>query len=444
MAHQADSLRKILSRPELIRFAGQTGFSRRSSKLSADVFFDLLFYASSLSENCSLEYLCSYLRRQYGIQLKKQSLNEKFTERTVAFVKHVLESLIQEQFGAVLYDKGFLKEFGQVRIKDSTRFNVPANLAKTYRGSAGNATTSPAGISIQFEYDLKTGKILDLTLTPSVRNDQTDAAQTKDQVCAKDLIIRDLGYFSIDVLKSIAGEAYFLSRLSLSVDVYARDGQLLDFDKIYRGMLRKGINLCQKQVLIGKQGFAVRLIIGIVPNRVYQERIRKRKEQARKDGHVMKARTKFLCRFNLFITNADEEQLPAQKVLPLYHCRWQIELCFKNWKSIFSIHKQQKMKEERYITMLYIRLILILVNLQLVNHLQQILTEQGIKDKILSYCKTLKTLKNMSGELLKILRCDKDIAVKIIREIYQTLTDNHWRDKRKNKWNFLDFIGLFI
>jgi transposase len=322
---------------------------------------------------------------------------------------------------------------------------VPANLAVNYRGSAGNGTTSPAGVSIQFEYDLKTGKILDLTLTPAVRNDQTDASQTREQVCPKDLIIRDLGYFSIAVLESIAQQkAYFLSRLSSNVEVYDQDGQALDFHEIYRTMTSMGISLCHKPVFIGKQRFALSLVIGLVPNHVYEERIRKKLKQAHKKGHSIKARTRLLCHFNLFITNATRQQLPPEKVLPLYRCRWQVELMFKNWKSIFSIHKQQKMKEERYITMLYIRLILIVVNLQLVNHLQQLLARQGFNDKIVSYYKTLKTLKNMFGELLKILRCAKDKAVKITREIYQTLTENHWRDKRINKWNFLDFVGLFI
>ena len=80
----------------MVALAFETGFIKRSSRLSADVFFDLLFYATSLSENSSLEYLVSYLHSQYGIKMRKQSLDERFHERCVNFVKEVLKQLIME------------------------------------------------------------------------------------------------------------------------------------------------------------------------------------------------------------------------------------------------------------------------------------------------------------------------------------------------------------
>ena len=70
--------------------AVETGFSQRSSKLTPEVFFDLLFYAVSLGHNSSLEYLVSYLGSKYGIEMRKQSLDERFSEKAVNFVKQVL------------------------------------------------------------------------------------------------------------------------------------------------------------------------------------------------------------------------------------------------------------------------------------------------------------------------------------------------------------------
>ena len=242
--------------------AVESGFCQRTSKLPPCVFFDLMFYATYLSRNISLEYLVSYLGDQYGIDMCKQSLDERFNERTVNFVQSVLSRLIREQFSSVLYSEAFLSSFNQVRIKDSTKFNVPSNLKAHYQGSGGSGSTSEAGISIQYEFDLKTGKFLDLTLTEAIRNDQQDGKETAEDICKNDLVIRDLGYFSIPVLQKIQEkEAFFLSRL---------------------------------------------------------------------------------------------------------------ELMFKNRKSVFSIHRLQNMKEHRYITMLYIRLILIIVNLQIINQVQSI------------------------------------------------------------------------
>jgi hypothetical protein len=434
-------LRKILGSQELRELAHETGFSKRSSKLPPEVFFDLMFYAVSLSQNSSLEYLASYLGGKYGIELRKQSLDERFCEKTVHFVKSVLSRLISEQFSSVLYCEKFLSGFKHVRIKDSTKFKVPSNLETHYKGYGGSG--SVAGICIQYEFDLKTGKFLDLTITEAIRNDQQDAKETAGNVCENDLLIRDLGYFSIPVLQKIKEQkAFFLSRLLPAVSVYDENDIEIDFKKLHVFMTKNRIEQSEKQVFIGKDKVPVRLVIGLVPPQVYQQRIcRKQKEDAKK-GRKMTDKTKFLLHFNLFVSNVGASILPAEKIMPLYRFRWQVELMFKNWKSVFSIHTLQKMKEDRYITMLYIRLILIVVNLQIINQLQSLLSKQEQRETLLSYRKTLQTLKNSFFQILNILRCGQEKAIELLSEISYILSKNHWREKRKKRENYVDNIGL--
>ena len=430
---------------EIREKAKATGFFQRTSKLTPEVFFDLMFYACSLSENSSLEYLVSYLESRYGIEIRKQSLDERFSEKAVNFVKSVLSRLICEQFSEVLVSKDFLSRYNHVRIKDSTKFNVPSNLAPHYRGSGGSGDTSSAGICIQYEFDLKTGKFLDLTLTEAVRNDQTDANETAENVCENDLIIRDLGYFSTAVLQTIRGKkAFFLSRLLSSSVVYDEDNVEFDFKKLHVFMTKNGIEKCERQVFIGNDRLPVRLVIGLVPPEVYQERMRRKEKEAKRRGRQMKDKTKFLLHFNLFVTNVEEKDIPSEKIMPLYRFRWQVELMFKNWKSVFSIHRLQKMKEHRYITMLYIRLILIVVNLQIINRVQNLISMQGGKEVILSYRKALQTLKNSFPEILNMLRCSSEKAIKLLGKLYRILSKNHWREKRKRRENYVENIYLFI
>jgi hypothetical protein len=345
-----------------------------------------MFYASSLSENSSLEYLVSYLASRYGIEMRKQSLDERFSEKTVNLVKSVLSRLISEQFSELLFCEDFLSSFNHVRIKDSTKFNVPDNLSSHYRGSGGSRDTSSSGISIQYEFDLKTGKFLDLAITEAVRNDQSDASETAENVCKNDLVIRDLGYFSTSVFQRIKDkEAFFLSKLHSATTVYDENNVEIDFKKLHVFMAKNGIEKLEKQVFIGKDRLPVRMVIGLVPPEVYQERMRRKQKEEKRKGCQMKERTKLLLHFNLFVTNVEAKDIPSEKIMPLYRFRWQVELMFKNWKSIFSIHKLQKMKYERYTTMLYIRLILILINIQIINGAQSVIPMQGEKEVILSY-----------------------------------------------------------
>jgi hypothetical protein len=420
----------------------ETGFCIRESKLSPDVFFDLLFYASSHTKNSSLEHLVSHLDSRHGIDIRKQSLDERFTEKTVHFVKSVLGRLIQAQFSDMLLSGNFLSGFNYVRIKDSTTFKVPDNLKDNYSGNGGGL----AGITIQYEFDLKTGKFLDLTITEASRNDQTDSGETSESICENDLVLRDMGYFSTPVLKKINDKnAFFLSRLPASITVYDEDGQEMDFKKLGAGMAENGIKIMEKQVLIGENRLPVRLMIGLVPPEVYQQRVRRKEKEEKKKGRKTKEKTKQLLGFNLFITNADAEKLPLDKIMPLYRFRWQVELQFKNWKSLFSIHNMQKMKEVRYITMLYTRLILIVINLQIINRVQSIMSKQtNYPDAILSYTMTLNRLKNRFSDILSILRDSPENAVELLWHLYHVLRKNHWREERKKRENFMDNIYLFI
>jgi hypothetical protein len=42
------------------------------------VFFELLFYCVSRTENSSLSFMVSYLESQFGIKIRKQSLDERY------------------------------------------------------------------------------------------------------------------------------------------------------------------------------------------------------------------------------------------------------------------------------------------------------------------------------------------------------------------------------
>jgi hypothetical protein len=378
--------------------------------------------------------------------------------KTVRFVKSVLSRLIQAQFSDCLISGEFLSGFHHVRIKDSTTFKVPDNLAAHYSGNGGGL----AGITIQYEFDLKTGEFLDLTITEASRNDQTDSGETADNICENDLVLRDMGYFCTPVLRKFDEKrAFFLSRLPASITVYHEDEKELDFKKLRTLMLKNRTEVIEKQVLIGEAKFPVRLMIGLVPPEVYKQRIGRKEKEEKKKGRQTKEKTKQLLYFNLFITNADQEKLPLDKIMPLYRFRWQavsersrtmvsersrtMELQFKNWKSLFSIHAMQKMKEARYITMLYTRLILIVVHLQIINRVQSIISKQILwPDAILSYTKALNTLRDNFSEIMGILRGSLENAVILLGNIYHNLRKNHWRERRNKRENFIDNIHLFI
>jgi hypothetical protein len=441
-------MRELLSRPHLHELAVSLGFCQRASKLKPEIFFDLLFYTLSHTENASLSYMVSALKSNFGVNIKKQSLDERFNAGSVAFVKAVLSEVICGQF-AHLYSSELLPDFARIRIKDSTKFMVPPALEAHYGSCGGDIhSRSRAGISIQYEYDLKSGKVTDLSITSGDRNDRTDAGETTENMEKDDLIIRDLGYFSTPVLKScMEKKAFFLSRIDSSTNVYDHAGNQISFTAVYRRMQNMGKIEEEMSVHVGKQTrLPVRLILQLVPDEVYQKRIREKSVKSKGQGRgKLTVETKVRSRFTIFITNAEESQLSIRQIFPLYRLRWQIELQFKIWKSVFKIASLHDMKEARYITCLYIKLLMIMINLQITYSLQQAFTQcRKEKVRLISLNKAMKTLKTLFDEIFSMMRGTYRKAMEAAHCIQHRLSENHWLERKKKKMCFPEILEVII
>jgi len=393
--------------------------------------------------------MVSLLESNYGVTICKQSLNERFNERSEIYVKAVLKELLGEEFSQ-LYRVELLPGFSRILIKDSTKFMTPSTLEEKYKSCGGDVhKRSNSSISVQYEYDLKSGKVTDLNITSGNRNDRTDAGATACDMEKGDLIIRDLGYFSTPVLQScVKKEAFFLSRLDCSANVYDESDLLISFKSTYASMQKSGIIEKEMTVYTGsKTKLPVRLILQTVPDEVYEKRIREKAQKSKGQGRgQLTEETKIRCRFNLFITNAEASRLTKEQVFPLYRLRWQIELQFKTWKSVFKVGSNlQKIKEHRYITLLCIKLLQIIICLQITYSVQQSVVQGKTgKIKILSLNKSLKTLKSLLDEIFSLFRGTCRKAKATAQHIQNRLSENHWLESKHKKLCLPEILQLII
>lgn len=404
----------------------------------------MLLYCASQTEPCTLEQSSSMVRETFGIQIAKQSIDERFNIDSVAFVKEILKEAIEKQLSKVFNQK-FLSQFNKIRIKDGTRFVLPEKLKDHYKGHGGNNGASSAAVCIQFEYDAKSGKILSLDITHSTRNDQTDAKETVKRVDLGDLIIRDLGYYSLPTLTTFdRSGAFFISRLGTKTNVYkAGEQEEISFKKLYTNMLKHHHTDLEMDLEVGKkERMPSRLIISIVPEEIYQKRIRKIEKINKREGYTTSEDFKARCRFNLFITNVDAAVLSLKEVILLYKLRWQVELMFKNWKSIFKIDEIQSMKYERFTCLLHAKLILIVINLQIIWNLKRYYHQK--EEKTLSMVKCFNTLVKDFKKIIGILKKKKTKSENMLQEILRKFATNHWKEKRKERLNYEDILDIFI
>lgn len=440
----------------LEQLARSLGFVRRSDgKLTAEKFLMALLYCASIDECSSLENMCAVLRELCSIEIRKQSLDERFSKGCLNFIKSVLQEVLSANlFANPLYKGSFWAAFTKVSLKDSTKFKVPDTMSDEFKGNGG----SSSGLCIQFEYDLKTGEILDMSVTSGGGNDRTDAKLTSDRPSAGELVLRDLGYYSLDVfLTFIENGAYFLSKLYPKTVVYIKDSQgkeqRVDFEALYQKMLQKGTEMLELDVTLGEQHkIPVRLILSLADEEDYEKRVRERKKENSKRGQTLSKETLIRFRFNAYITNASREQLPVREIFSAYRLRWQIELTFKIWKSTYKLHVGRKMKKERFLVMIYTKLILIVINLSLTRALQSQLNRRECRKGSWQLWQ-LSTFKVMATLRKKFYRCtyalffggvrEKD-SVEILFELQTHIAQNHWLDVRKDKNNINNINTLII
>jgi hypothetical protein len=338
---------------------------------------------------------------------------------------------------------GMIKRINRILIKDSVCFQISESLAEHYPGSGGNG--SKAAVRIQFEYDLLTGIINDLSINAFNDQDSGDSIATIELIQQGDLIIRDLAYMNMQTLPMImANLAYFLCRLGSQTNVSEmREGELslICFKKLLKYMKKRNLDMIEKNVFVGaKEKIPVRLIVHALPNKEVEKRLRKARANNKKKGRGDLSK-EYIARahLNLFITNTDSRQVPTDKVWFLYRLRWQIELMFKIWKSICEIDEVKKVNKYRLECHIISKLIFIVLGWQIIWKVAKNLFAN--EEKALSFFKAFKTLyRSIHTDLRNIFVLKKESLEIYIEKFYHISRTNHLLEKRKDEPTSMDIL----
>jgi hypothetical protein len=241
------------------------------------MFFDSLLYDATSEGVKSYNQMAVEVKSVHGVDISGQGIDQRFNDGAQKYIQHLIGEQLSFHVSHSI-DSGWFKHFKRVLIKDSTKFDLPEKLKDILPGFGGSA--SKAGVSIQYEFNVTSGEVNDLSVHPAKLSDNKDAMKTIDLVKEGDLTIRDLGYFVMDYFKRIEKEgAFFLSRLNTKILVYIEeDGQYirLDFARLYQKMKAENILRLEKKVYIGeKEKFPVRLIIELMPEKIVAARLQK-------------------------------------------------------------------------------------------------------------------------------------------------------------------------
>lgn len=414
--------------------ARESGFCIRKSKFDGFQFLFSLMFAYHRGKHFSLLDMASFLYRDFRLKITKQSLHLRFNASAVRFLKNCLDLLMSQKIRYKGDSNALKSKFNRIRIKDSTKFALPASFSGKYKGYGGVLHNSSSMISIQYEYDFLSGQSLDLRLTEGVLNDQSDSSDFTHDIRESDLFLRDLGYCTLKFMSMVdSAKAFFVNRLAPKTNIYPdkTSKDPIDIRNYLHKLKKHGLGFMEVEVFLGKkERLPVRAVVSLTDEDTYQKRLRKTEKQARSTGNVISEAFKTRARLNIMVTNVPTEMLDAQDIRKVYSIRWQIELLFKVWKSQATIHEFNTSNIYRFECQLYGKLIWIVLNLNIFNWLQQRVL---LKNKHLcSVWKYFKLILNLSDRLMEAIKTPRKIIV-LMEDLTEIASKILKLEKKKDK-----------
>lgn len=281
-------------------------------------------------------------------------------------------------------------------------------------------------------YELKQDIIQNIEVSGGNVPDQRRAETVAGILRKNDLIIRDMGYFTLNSLKKIGEEnAFFLSRLLKGANVYLssdKDAEPVSLSKYFNKKF-ESLSVCDINICLGeKEKLPCRLIACRLSDETAAERCRNARKNARKKGRMPSKEYLARLKFGFFVTDAPPEIPKAEAVPTLYRARWQIELTFRHWKSLLSINILRGTRRERIECFLYGRLTAIVI-LTAICGFASWYAYNCLKKEI-SFHKVINWLKR-KGRLSEAFRSGS--LKELIEELLKNISKSLCKQKRKRK-----------
>lgn len=361
---------------ELEQTARDCKFVQRRSKLSAFIFLKSLVMGFIQHPQASLAQLCQVCL-DFGVLITSQGLDQRLNPFAVKFLKQMLEQALTTLRAERQDVAAVLDQFTAVYFQDSTVQSLPEALQDVFPGVGGNA--SPAAVKVQLLFEFLGGNIDHLEFLSGRETDQGYQSHLP-KILPGSLLIQDLGYFSLVILKAVADQsAFFLTRWKNDCRVFLAQNpdQPLDMLAFLR---RQEAEVAEYEVLLGVRArIPCRMVCVRLPQAVAAERRRKAKANAKRRGKTASKRSLALLDWNVFLTNAPAGKLSLRQILVCYSLRWQIELIFKLWKSEAGLKHLAGIRKERVLCELYAKMIGIVLTHFLVAPLRFLLRKQQVE-----------------------------------------------------------------
>lgn len=339
--------------------ARAVGFCQRRSKLTGALFVQTLVFGWWRHPAATLAEL-SQTAAALGVAITPQGLDQRFGSAAAALLHDRLTAATREVIASDPVATEVLARFAAVEVLDSTTIALPDVLASHWRGCGGRTTTgTQAALKCTVVLDLLSGRLTGPELSDGRTQDRATALQHATPL-PESLHLTDQGFATLTRAAAIAeAGAFFLSRLPVQWSVWRLNGERLDVEA---WLDHQPVTTTQVELVValGAIRLPARVLALRVSSAVAQERRRKAKADAKREGHTPSARGLARADWTLLVTNVPAARLTVTEAWTVYRCRWQIELLFKRWKSLGGIDEWRSADPDRIVCEVYAKLLIVL------------------------------------------------------------------------------------
>jgi hypothetical protein len=303
------------------------------------------------------------------------------------------------------------KRFAAIRLFDSTRCPCSDALATLFPGSGGGG--GEAGVKLLLAYDYGAGQIQPLDVLPAKRSDQGLTERVVEQLGRGELGLWDKGFYNAQSLRRVMERgAYFLTPWSQGVHVYLSQEKEQSLEALdVAAALKASKDNCVEWTAV-QLGQTTKTRLGplrLIAYRLREEQANRRRahlrEKCRTHGRVPTEQALELAGWLILVTNAPADLLPTAAVGFLYRVRWQIELVFKQFKSVLRLDVLVSQNPARVQCEIWGRLLLAVLTFVWYQHLNAACLE--LHQREISFAKVAKLLQQQGHSLVRVLFGDR-------------------------------------
>lgn len=434
-------IEKQLSELNVEKIAGDTGFYKASPRKTSITNLMLAFFFMALTGKNGYHTWAKNLGRLIGGTVSKVALWKKMGKEQRDCLQAILERTfnirLSVRFVAGKNSQVLFSPFGEIYLQDSTIISLPDDLSLYYKGSVSGGKQK-SSMRLQVIYSLLSGSFREFGMHSFTDNDQGASGGIIKLLRPDDLVIRDLGYFVLNVFRQIASaDAFFLSRYRYGTYIYdAHTGGQIQLKQVLKD------SIVDLQVVLGaEEKLPCRLVAVKLPDHVAAQKRRKAKEDRDKRLNHSKEYMDSLS-WVIFITNISNQVWSPMEILKAYRLRWHIEIIFKGWKSHLNMAHlvpeapKANRKQEKYLCLYKYRLdsTILMMLIFIIIFQVTIYTSLGLKiwQKFTRLISSLKLCAYIADLREKILECNT------LEDLEPDITYYATYEKRRKRLNHLE------